>query len=70
MHRASLRTKGRFLCGLASLGLLIALVPGCGDEPIKTDQSAGGIPTALKNSNDQMLKFMESKKAAKAEKKK
>jgi hypothetical protein len=65
MHRASLRTRGRFPCVLASLGLLFTLVPGCGEEPIKTDPSAGGIPTTLKNSNDQMLKFMESKKAEK-----
>jgi len=64
MHRAFLRITGRFPCLLLALGLLIALVPGCGEEPIQKDESAGGIPKVLKNSNDQMENFIKSKNAA------
>jgi hypothetical protein len=48
----------------AASGVLLAVV-GCGDEPVKKDESAGGIPSVLKKSNDQMENFMKSKSAAK-----
>jgi hypothetical protein len=65
MHRAYLRGQRRFPCLLVALGLLLVLVPGCGEEPIQKDESAGGVPKVLKDSNDRMEAFMKSQAAAK-----
>jgi hypothetical protein len=64
MHRESRPSQRRLLGLLAAFGLLLAAVPGCGDEPIKKDESVG-IPKVLKDSNDRMQNFMKSQAAAK-----
>lgn len=65
MHHGSRPRRGRIPCLLVALGLLITTAPGCGDGAITKDESAGGIPTVLKKSNDQMENFIKSKTAAK-----
>jgi hypothetical protein len=56
---------GRSTCLLVVLGLLVAVTPGCGGDEAKQGEAAGGVPPALKKSNDNMENFMKSQSAAK-----